>query len=190
MLRMVRVRASDPAAAQDEFERKLGRLREPVLLEENDISATSVHLEELKHWIPDYERRRVALARDPLASVDGFRVILYLVMKYLFGMRVCNQCPDCNGGAVHGNTPCQDAFGSNAEPEGGIFGRIDAAYISIEAQKSAGALHAHCQLFVQCFHQHRPLTDLLQLAPARLRQLNSDLLRYKAEVSREDYADK
>ena len=47
MLRMVRVRASDPAAAQDEFERKLGQLRESVLLEENDISATSVHLEEL-----------------------------------------------------------------------------------------------------------------------------------------------
>ena len=146
-------------------------------------------MSELAHRIPEYEQRRTILARDPLASVDGFRVVMFLVMKYLFGMRVCAACPDCNHDMSRSLTPCQDHFGSNAEAVGGIFGRIDAAYVSIEAQKSAGALHAHCQLFVQCFHQHNSLLDLLRMAPERVQSLTRDMLRYKKESSSEMYAD-
>ena len=98
MLRMVRVRATDPAAAQSEYDRKIGSLRAPELVNEGDIASACMSMSELAQRIPDYEQRRTILARDPLASVDGFRVIIFLVMKYLFGMRVCAACPECNHG--------------------------------------------------------------------------------------------
>jgi hypothetical protein len=105
--------------------------------------------------------------------------------EYLFGMRVCPYCPDCN--SLPGD-PCQDLFGSSALAEGGVFGRIDAGYTSIEAQKSTGSLHAHSQLFVQCLHQHTPLVDVL----ARIRRVGGasiveGYLRYKTHVCRQVY---
>ena len=33
---------------------------------------------------------------------------------------------------------------------GGVLGRVDGVYGAIEAQKSAGSLHVHVQVFVQC----------------------------------------
>ena len=104
--------------------------------------------------------RRALLAKDSLASVDGLRIMVLLAYEHLFGMRVCPNCPHCNHDEAV--SPCQDLFGSNAKAEGGVFGRIDAGYTSFEAQKSTGALHAHSQLFVQCLHQHKPLSEVLQ----------------------------
>ena len=37
---------------------------------------------------------------------------------------------------------------------------MDGAISSIEAQKSAGSLHKHSQLHVQCVHQHTPLREI------------------------------
>ena len=42
---------------------------------------------------------------------------------------------------------------------GGVFGRVDAIYGSLECQKS-GAEHIHLQAFVQCFHQFFSLSEL------------------------------
>ena len=112
--------------------------------------------------IPSYEERKRLLARDPLASVEGFRTLVAATCLHLFGIRICVHCPDCNNrGATENSTtlPCQDIFGSNSTAEGGVFGRCDALFISIEAQK-AGALHAHCQLFIQCLHQHLSLIHI------------------------------
>ena len=53
-------------------------------------------------------------------------------------------------------------FGNNTTAEGGIYGRVDAVYISVEAQKSKGSLHGHGQYLVQCIHQHTPLADVLR----------------------------
>ena len=73
----------------------------------------------------------------------------HLTVQHLWGM--CFQhCPDWNLSAE----PCQDMFGSNATPEGGVLGRVDAVDTSIEAQTSTGSLHAHSQVFVQRLHQH------------------------------------
>ena len=58
------------------------------------------------------------LARDSLASVDGFRIIVALTMELLFGLRCCPFDPDCNNGE-HA-CPCQDIFGSSSSPEGGL----------------------------------------------------------------------
>ena len=86
-------------------------------------------------------------------------------------------------------TPCQDLFGSSATAEGGVFGRIDAGYTSIEAQKSTGSLHAHSQLFVQCLHQHTPLREVLEAIRKRPKALVQRYLDYKAHVCRQVYAD-
>ena len=77
--------------------------------------------------------------------------MIFLAYKYLFGMRVCPSCLEFNGDV---GAACQDLYGSNAMAEGGIFGRVDMGFTSIEAQKSTGSLHAHSQLFIQYLHQH------------------------------------
>ena len=75
--------------------------------------------------------------------------------------------------------------------EGGIFGRIDAGYTSIEAQKSTGSLHAHSQLFVQCLHQHIGLAELMEsLTKSKCKNLVQAYLHYKSHVCREVYAGK
>ena len=68
--------------------------------------------------MPSYDDRRTMLARDSLASVDGFRIIVALTMEFLFGLRCCPFDPDCNNGE-HA-CPCQDIFGSSSSPEGGL----------------------------------------------------------------------
>ena len=80
-------------------------------------------------------------------------------------------------------------FRSSAEPEGGIFGRVDAIYTSIEAQKSTGSLHAHSQVFVECLHQHTPLSEVMCLVQPRARETIDGYRRYKAHVCRQVYAD-
>ena len=110
-------------------------------------------------------------------------------LRIPFGMRVCPFCPDCDNANSQNVRPCQDHFGSNASPEGGSFGRIDAGFTSFEAQKSKGSLHGHSQLFVQCLHQHTPLIEVLR----RLRTDGADIVNkylvYKAHVCRQVYED-
>ena len=136
--------------------------------------------------MPNYDTRRALIAKDSLASVEGFRVMVMLAYEHLFGMRVCPNCPHCNHDER--DNPCQDCFGSNATPEGGVFGRIDAGYTSFEAQKSTGSLHAHSQLFVQCLHQHEPLSEVLKQLTLKP-ELAEKYLKYKEHVCRQVYAD-
>ena len=110
--------------------------------------------------LPAYDDRRQILATDSLASVDGFRIMIQLTFQHLFGVNCCPKCPAC----THDNSkhPCQGLFGSNATAKGGILGRVDAVYTSIEAQKSTGSLHAHSQVFVQCLHQHTNIYQIME----------------------------
>ena len=94
-----------------------------------------------------------------MASVDGFRTMILLTFEHLFGIRFCPHCPDCNATS----NPCQDMFGSVATALGGIFGRIDAIFTSIEAQQSTGSLHAHSELFLKCLHQDISLDDIIAI---------------------------
>ena len=57
------------------------------------------------------------------------------------------------GGLIVDYWHWQDAFGSSATPEGGIYGRPDALIAPLEVQKN-GAEHQHAQVFVQCDHAH------------------------------------
>ena len=111
--------------------------------------------------------------------------MVQLTLQYLFGCNVCPCCPDC----ATRRDPCQDLFGSSAKPEGGMFGRVDAVFVSIEAQKSTGSLHAHCQVFVQCLHQRTPLWEIIhKLKSERGSAIADGYLKYKAHVCRQVYA--
>eukprot|EP00971_Amphidinium_carterae_P076098 1503265-Amphidinium_carterae.1 len=68
------------------------------------------------------------LARNPLACVEGFRTLCLLTMNHIFGVRMCPNCPYC----ATSQSPCADAFGSNATATGGVLGRVDAVYGAIE----------------------------------------------------------
>ena len=192
MMRLSRTRRKDPVSLWDAAAALFGSLKAPKLgqpsykTEDSEDVFLALSPESLQNQIPDYDTRRALIAKDSLASVDGFRVMVLLAYEHLFGMRVCPNCPHCNHDD-HGS-PCQDCFGSNAKPEGGVFGRVDAGYTSIEAQKSTGALHAHSQLFVQCLHQHEPLSEVLKRL-AQKPELVERYLRYKEHVCRTVFAD-
>ena len=138
----------------------------------------AAHAEEL----PDYEARRALLARDPLACAYGFQVLVLLALRHIFGLRFCFNCPDCAKSAQ----PCTDAFGSNSTASGGVFGRIDAIYGSLECQR-CGAFHLHCQLFAQCFHQFRSLSELQCLGKEPMLELLRKYSDYSAHVRRMVY---
>ena len=132
--------------------------------------------------LPTYDERRALLARDPLACVHGFQVLVGLVFRHIFGLRFCPRCPDC----AQSNQPCMDAFGSNATARGGVFGRIDAIFGSLECQKS-GAYHLHGQVFLQCLHQFTPLAELVRLGREPMLELLRKYSDYTAHVQRRIY---
>ena len=134
--------------------------------------------------LPAYDDRKALLARDPLACVEGFRVLVYLALRRLFGLRFCPRCPDC----AQSDTPCMDAFGSNAVSVGGIFGRVDAVYGALEYQKG-GPLHIHAQVFVQCHHQFTPISELLGLKMEQQLEMLRKYSDYTAHVRRMVYCD-
>ena len=78
-------------------------------------------------------------------------------------------------------------FGSNATSEGGMFGRGDAVYTSIEAQESTASLHAHSQVFVQCLHQHTSVWENVHNLRTKAGDIVKSSLDYKTNVSRQAY---
>ena len=185
-IRMSRVRRSDPvrfASVGQDF--PAGAIDFPSLASK---PATNSPLER-EFVIPmAWADRREVLARDPLAAVDGFRTLTHFMLRHLFGVRSCPMCPDCNKFPRGNDEPCQDRCGSNAEPGGGIFGRVDAVYISLEAQKSTGGMHGHAQVFVQCLHQHTALEEIFEMCDARLQELRHAYEKYNAHVCHASYA--
>ena len=201
MLRLARGRQADPALGADPS-KPFPTRDKPGL----DVEFFELDPEALKLRLPEYDERRAMLAKDSVACADGFRVLVQLAMRHLFGVRCCFKCPDC----ASSEAPCMDAFGSNAAPCGGVFGRMDAVYGSIECQKS-GALHVHFQarsreahayrgsmyvictgsawqLFVQ-YHQFTPLFEMQKLGAERRRELLRKYCAYNAHVTRTVYED-
>ena len=184
-IRMCRARRSDPVGSASVFQSWDVSERSYPPLDGN--CTLPIHVETFCRALPTWEQRRQALARDPLASVDGFRVLVLLVLEHLFGVHVCSACPDCNL-AMSSQSPCQNEDGSSAKLVGGVFGRMDAAYVTIEAQKSTGSLHAHCQCFVQCLHQHTALEEIFSMDENALTRLRRGYLSYSKHVMHGIYA--
>ena len=190
LLRMSRTRRKDPVLLEDIVAQKYCTRDMPKLgrrsykLAKDDEVFLALSNDDLLEYLPSYDGRRALIAKDSLASVDGFKLRVLLAYEHLFGMRVCWNCPHCNH--ADDMNPCQDLFGSNATPEGAVFGRMDAGASSFEAQKSTGSLHAHSNLHIQCLHQHTPLVELLPVFKERP-ELIARYLNYKRHVCRQEY---
>jgi hypothetical protein len=181
-IRMSRTRVSDPVRAASVWQEWGSGDRDFPPLDDGEVFP--IHLETFRRALPTWQQRRTLLARDPLASVDGFHTLPRLLCRHIFGIHMCDQCPDCDKTAH----PCGDSFGSSATLSGGSFGRVDAMYVTIEAQKSTGSLHGHIQCFVQCLHQHTPLTEIFQLPQWRLEALRQEYCKYQAHVAHAEYS--
>ena len=187
MIRLSRTRRRDPVfqSSTAKTAKHLCGADAPRLSVGDGDVILEVSAQGLLDQLPDYDTRKQILATDSLASVDGFRVMIQLTFQHVFGINFCQDCPGCNHN--ESNSPCQDLFGSNATAEGGIFGRVDAVYTSIEAQKSTGSLHAHSQVFVQCLHQHTNIYQILEKLREKPDSIVKEYLRYKEHVSRQVY---
>ena len=138
MVRLSRTRRNDPILTHghDETDKKVcGRNAPRMDVDQTDDMTFDVPLKDILPWIPSHSERRQILARDSLASTDGFRVLVIAAFKYLFGMNFCWLCPLCND---KNGIPCQDLDGRSCLPEGGILGRAEAAIACLESQKRQG----------------------------------------------------
>ena len=134
-VRLCRTRQSDPGYTRSASEdAELGGRCWPQLCDDLRVPVAKL-IESTRASPPDWWRRRGALARDPLASVDGFRMLVTLALRHLFGVRFCWKCPDC----ASSSSSCQDLCGSNAAANGGVFGRADGIYVAVEAQNPPAA---------------------------------------------------
>ena len=86
MLRLSRCRQNDPVFAdgRDDVGKRVAQRREPPLGQDfTDDVFLRVPIADLQQWLPDYDERQTILARDALASVDGFRVACSVTYEYL-----------------------------------------------------------------------------------------------------------
>ena len=105
--------------------------------------------------LPEYDLRRAATARDPLAVVEGYRVEIYLRLAAVLGVRMCPLCPRCN---AYGNG-CQDRLGSNMRPTGGCIGGMTALGGST-AYQGSGTPHLHAEGHVVCAYQFDTMQEI------------------------------
>ena len=94
-------------------------------------------------------------ARDPLAVIDGYMVEIRLRLPLALGVRMCPLCPRCN----ETMKPCQDKFGSNMMPLGGILGGCPALGAGTEHQ-GVGTPHIHGNAHVACIYQYSTLQEI------------------------------
>jgi hypothetical protein len=180
MIIMHRPSASDPIHTLGPKLKKFGERLQPSMSE--DYVTMAIPAADVGKWLSNYGDRRAILARNGLASADGFRTGILLV-RISWGLRVCPMCPDCN--RRDADDGCQDLFGSNSFAEGGIVGRGNGVYISIEARKFAGSLRGHFQLQVQCVNQSKPLSDVVAVIAGCKARVVGEYLKYEEHLSRQ-----
>ena len=98
--------------------------------------------------LPGYEERLTTTAQNPLAVVDAYYIEVLLRLASILGVRMCPNCPRCNDN-VYG---CQDIFGGNMRPLGGILGGMSAFGGGTEHQ-AQGTPHLHMEGHVLCIYQ-------------------------------------
>jgi hypothetical protein len=105
--------------------------------------------------LPEYDIRCLATARDPLAVIEAHRLNISFRLAWLLGLRMCPNCPQCN------ETPwgCQDLFGCNMRPTGGVIGGVVAMEGGNENQKLSTP-HLHGQAHVVCAYQFLTMDEI------------------------------
>ena len=171
MLRMVRVRRSDPAYIYDTNLQGFSGPNQPCFVGDGCS-------------VPTYEDRKVVLAQSPVSVALGFRVQILLVMQAAFGLRVCLDCPRCARGR---DGKCGDMLGNSSRLEGGAFGRCCAICWSVETQKQ-GSLHVHGHAVLENLHQHHALAEIADILLRKGRQVVEQYMHFKKHVCRQEYA--
>ena len=174
VLRLSRYRLNDPFLQVDELaERTLRQVAprdQPSLMaggplrSSEDLSGSGLRSRgpadeevEVLLDLPEYEQRRISTARDPLAVIDAHLVNIKLRLPRLFGTRMCPRCPHCNSGSSR--FPCQNKFGSNMMPMGGVIGGVPAFGAATEHQ-GHGTPHLHAEAHVACAYQYGTLEEI------------------------------
>ena len=173
-MRLSRFRANDPYVIHSEENfRKLASRDYPLLeLPEN--------LEDLSFDLPEYDLRKAASARDPLAVVEAFRINILLRLSSALGVRMCPHCPRCNAFPLG----CQDYFGCSMRPLGGVLGGMSALGGAVEHQNH-GTPHFHAEGHVVCAYQYKTLAEIAVLLQKRLVSVD-DIKKYNGWLHRED----
>ena len=148
VLRLFRARRSDPlldtkTAAAQESRRWAGKDAPP--LEEPETAARSLPIASAAM------RARLA-AQNPHAVMSAFQIEVRARLALLLGLRMCLRCPDCS---------CQDRFGSNMLPLGGVFGAAVALGGAIEFQYHSSP-HFHFEVFLSNIYQYNALDQIAQ----------------------------
>ncbi|CAK0903535.1 unnamed protein product, partial [Prorocentrum cordatum] len=90
VVRLSRTRRQDPAhkAADDEAHSRLAGGRGwPSVAPDMDGLRMDLPMAAGEAGVPQWSERRRILARDPMASVDGFRILVDATLRHLFGVR-------------------------------------------------------------------------------------------------------
>lgn len=171
MLRLARWSRRDPAVEHDQVLREVGGREYPKADTGKVVS---------------FEERRRILALKPVAAAMGFKVQIMLLLRHVFGLRMCPFCPACQR-QTNCKVFCADLMGNASELEGGAFGRAAAAFFSIESQKSS-ALHVHGHVVIEGLHQYNILQELETKFVERGEELVRHYLDFKAHVCKQVHA--
>ena len=119
---------------------------------------------EEKIELPLYNSRRKLAARDARAVVAAYMLEVKFKLPWLLGLRCCPRCPQCSSEGTEEQRdnlypPCQDIFGTNTMPMGGIFGLAATMGGATEFQK-ATTPHFHAFVHHINVYQYGTLADV------------------------------
>ena len=156
MLRLSRFRSNDPYVLEStEAGQRLAAANYPLLEAEGQQAHANGDGDSVEIEFPEYDLRRLTSARDPLAVVNAYKINIVLRLATVFGVRMCPRCPRCNDGVLG----CQDKFGNNLRPVGGVAGAMPAFGGATEHQ-GFGTPHFHGEGHIACAHQFGTLQDI------------------------------
>jgi len=133
--------------------------------------------------VPEYDIRKKMTARDPWAVIQNFLHSLKGMLPRLLGMRMCPECPRCNAG----DAPCQNKFGHNMMPMGGLLALAQGSGGCVEYQRNSNP-HFHGNVHIASAYQHKTLQEIAGMIEDALLSLES-ITAYQSWMCREEHFD-
>lgn len=128
--------------------------------------------------VPSAAIRAQLAAQNPHSVMAAFQIEVRMRLAQLLGVKMCFHCPDCS---------CQDRFGSNMLPLGGVFGAAVARGGAVEFQYHSSP-HFHLEVFLCNVYQHHTVEEIAQKIKAKLLD-PVDVIKWYEWVKFEDFPD-
>ena len=204
ILKLSRARASDVGLtgtdATCEWRRRYAGSEQPPIFCKSTVADDAEGEQVIKEIsLPELSVRQAWNAQDPLSSVHHYLVFMYVVMPALFGLRMCLNCPDCNGdpnepgsiSADFGCQACSDCLGSNGKLMGGYAGLATGLAFATEFQGD-GTPHAHGFVSLANMYQHRTLKEIGDLIECNHQGMTAEsvlerIVKFTEHLQREDH---